>query len=299
MNYSRSRSTHRLAAVRGALAAGVGASAFLLSPTPALGQALPGEPGAAPVLTLPLGPAPLGASSAPPVPADAPAPPPPATAAKGNSVSGFVDLNAYPYLSNVKSDSVFTLNLGAKLPLGFSYFSLLNVMNQSSESPFGDTNGYYTEQNLRFQPFTVVPVDLTVQYNLRSGDDNDRLRFGLRWLIDKTPYLGDPLKVISLSYSINFHVLQVDDEDNYVWQMEHVARLDTPYLDRRVYVAGFADHTFNQGIDGIPDNPVVLEVQGGVRLIDELYAIAEYRVNQYRRNEESNLGVGAEYVIKW
>jgi hypothetical protein len=298
MNYSRSRSFHRLAVVRGALAAGVGASAFILPPTPALAQSLPGEPGAAPVLTLPLGPAPLGASS-PPAPADAPAPPPSPSAAKGNSVSGFVDLNAYPYLSNVKSDSVFTLNLGAKLPLGFSYFSLLNVMNQSSESPFGDTNGYYTEQNLRFQPFAEVPVDLTVQYNLRSGDDNDRLRFGFRWLIDKTPYLGDPFKVISLSYSINFHVLQVDDEDNYVWQMEHVARLDTPYLDRRLYVAGFADHTFNQGIDGIPDNPVVLELQGGVRLVDELYAIAEYRVNQYRRNEESNLGVGAEYVIKW
>ena len=57
--------------------------------------------------------------------------------------------------------------------------------------------------------------------------------------------------------------------------------------------------TFNQGIAGIPDNPAIIEVQAGARLVDELYAIAEYRVNQYRANEETNLGLGAEYVIKW
>ncbi|HEY8944181.1 MAG TPA: hypothetical protein VIM73_07960 [Polyangiaceae bacterium] len=225
--------------------------------------------------------------------------PPPAPKSNTNSLGGFLDFNAYPYLSEVKSDSVFTLNAAAKLPYGFSYFSLTNIMNQDGASPFQDTNGFYTEQNLRWSFPAPVPLDLTFQYNMRGGLDNDRWRFGFRWRADATPGLDAVMKAIAFSYSINFHVLQIDDDDGYVWQMEHVARLDTPYLDRRVYVAGFMDHTFNQGYDGIPENPIVLEVQGGLRAIDELYAIAEYRVNQYRVANESNLALGAEYVVKW
>lgn len=230
-------------------------------------------------------------------PTDAPpAAPPPA----GNSSGGFLDFNFYPYLSDVKTDSVFTLNAFAKLKHGFSYFSLTNIANQADENPFHDTNGYYTEQNLRWTPEQVkVPVDLTIQYNMRGGPDNDRLRFGFRWRLEGTPVIDAAFKAIHLSYSINFHLLQLDHEDGFVWQMEHVGRIDTPYLDRRLYLAGFADHTFNQDFPDVPRNPAVIEIQAGVRLVEEFYAIAEYRINQYRVGDVTNLGAGVQYVAKW
>lgn len=210
---------------------------------------------------------------------------------------GFIDFNAYPYLSEVDSDSVFTLNALVNLPHGLSYFSLLNLMNQLHHRPLAETAGYYTEQSLRYAPFSLVPLDLTLQYNLRSGDENDRLRLGLRWRLDDTPLLDDVFHLLHLTSAINFHVLQIDREDGYVWQMEYSARLSPPYLDERLYVAGFADHTFNGARPpGAPSAPLVMEIQAGVRLLDQLYAVVEYRINQYRVDSESNIALGAEYV---
>lgn len=129
---------------------------------------------------------------------------------------GFLDFNSYPYMTDVDSDSVFTLNALAKLPHGFSYFSLLNLMNQSDHQPLADTTGYYTEQNLRFAPSELVPLDLTVQYNLTSGDDNDRLRFGFLWKLHDTPFVDQLFDAIHLTYAVNFHLFQVDHEESYV-----------------------------------------------------------------------------------
>lgn len=82
--------------------------------------------------------------------------------------------------------------------------------------------------------------------------------------------------------------------------MEHIAQLVMPYLDRRFYVAGFADHTFNGAHpDGSPAAPLVMEVQAGLRLIDELHAIAEYRVNEYRVGSATNVALGAQYVARF
>lgn len=243
-----------------------------------------------------LEPAPAAAEPVPAKAVDAPLEMKPGT----NSSGGFLDFNFYPYMTEVDSDTVFTLNSFAKLPYGFSYFSLLNIANEPEANPFQDTVGFYTEQNLRFTPFDVVPVDLTIQYNMRSGADNDRLRFGFRWRFEGTPYLDVVLKAIHLAYSINFHVVQLDHEDAYVWQMEHVWKLSTPYLDNRLYFAGFADHTMNGASPpGAPSNPVVLEAQLGVRLVDELHGIAEYRINQYRVDDETNLALGGQYIAKW
>lgn len=217
-----------------------------------------------------------------------------------NSSAGFLDFNLYPYMTDVDSDNVFTLNTFAKLPYGFSYFSLLNIGNQAGEAAFSDTTSFYTEQNLRFTPSAVVPIDLTLQYNMRSGDENDRLRLGFRWRLDNTPYLDVAFKAIHFAFSVNVHALQFDHEDDYVWQLEHVWRLSTPYLDNRLYFAGFIDHTFNGASPpDAPASPIVLEAQLGLRLIEEFYAIAEYRINQYRVGSETNLALGAEYVAKW
>lgn len=271
---------------------------------PLPGPPAPSEPLAPPPAAPPVAPPPAVQSSAGP-PAAAPPPPasvvtpPPAPVPAGNSSGGFLDFNFYPYLTEVDSDTVFTLNASSKLPFGFSYASLLNVANQAGAAPFKETNGYYTEQNLRWALPGGLPFDLTAQYNMRGGEDNDRMRFGVRARFDAMPVIGTGFKAIGLTYSITFHMLQIDHEEEFVWQMEHIFRLDTPYLDRRLYVAGFIDHTFNQNVPNVPKNPFVLEAQAGVRLFEELYAIAEYRINQYRAGDEDNLALGGEYVIKW
>lgn len=227
----------------------------------------------------------------------------PATALAGevkNSSGGFLDFNFYPYLSDVDNDNVFTLNAAATLPGRFSYFSLLNIGNQTEEPEFGDTNTFYTEQNVRWQVTENSPIDLTAQYNMRSGDDNDRLRLGFRWRLNNTSFLKTAFDTINLSYSINFHLYQYDDVDADVWQMEHVFMMKFPYLTDRLYLAGFVDHTFNEDLpDTIPDNPAVGEAQLGLRLVENFYAITEYRVNEYRRSDVNNLSAGFEYKIKW
>ena len=66
-------------------------------------------------------------------------------------------------------------------------------------------------------------------------------------------------------------------------------------LNDRLYIGGFADHSFG----GPGDPEVVNENQLGVRLYDWWYAVAEYRYNGYRKGDESSLGLGFEYVIKF
>ena len=56
-----------------------------------------------------------------------------------NTPSRFLDFNLYPVLTDVDSDSMFTLNTAAKLSNRFSYFSLLNLYNQSSDNSLKET----------------------------------------------------------------------------------------------------------------------------------------------------------------
>jgi|GEM_PF-450348 len=215
-----------------------------------------------------------------------------------NAESLLLDFNLYPYLDDVDSDNVFTLNVAAKLGNGFSYFGLLNLGNQSDRSELGDITNFYTEQSVRWQ-VNDSPIDLTAQFNFRSGEDNDRHRLGFRWRLNDTAMLKEVFQSINLAWSINFHVFQFDHADENIWQMEHVFRLTAPQISDRLYIAGFIDHTFNEDLPGnFPDNPIVGEVQLGWRLIENLYAITEYRVNEYRRSDVNNLAVGIEYKIK-
>jgi hypothetical protein len=50
---------------------------------------------------------------------------------------------------------------------------------------------------------------------------------------------------------------------------------------------------------GMPKNPVVAEIQLGVLLVENLYFISEYRLNQYRRSDVNNLAIGLEYKKAW
>ncbi|MGB1907437.1 MAG: hypothetical protein ACPHN3_08885 [Spongiibacter sp.] len=216
------------------------------------------------------------------------------------SQRGFLDFNLYPYLSDASSDSVATLNVGAQLPQRLSLFMFINFYNAPAEGELTETTTFYSEQTLKWQISDGSPFDLTVQSNLRSGEDNDRLRFGARWRFHDTPVIGELFKAIHLSYSINFHAIQIDERDESVWQMEHAFRMGFPWLSERLYLGGFIDHTFNETLpEAIPANPMVAEAQLGWRLVEDLYLVAEYRLNQYRRSDVNNLALGLEYKILW
>lgn len=222
------------------------------------------------------------------------------SAAQKNTTGGVIDINVYPYLSDVETDSVATINVAANLPNRFSYFSLTNFSNQENSSELQDTVGFYTEQNVRWQVADESPLDLTLQLNFRSGVDNDRHRLGVRWRMNDTSALTEFFQTINLSWAVNFHLLQLDSEDAQVWQMEHSYRMTFPSLSKRLYLAGFIDHTFNQDLPaGHPQRPVVSETQLGYELMENFYAIAEYRINQYNRQDVNNVAVGLEYLIKW
>ncbi len=55
--------------------------------------------------------------------------------AAAESAGGFLDFNFYPYVK-VEGDNVFTMNVFAKLPGRFSYFSLSNFGNQIDRKEF-------------------------------------------------------------------------------------------------------------------------------------------------------------------
>lgn len=217
-----------------------------------------------------------------------------------NTSGGFVDVNVYPYLSDVNNDNVITINILAKLNNRFSYFSLTNFGNEEDADALSELNTFYTEQNVRWQISEDSPLDLTLQMNFRSGDDNDRHRLGFRWRINDTQLLESAFKAINLNWSINFHLKQFDSVPEDVWQMEHVFRMTFPTLTNRLYLAGFIDHTFNENLsDNMPNNPIVGEVQLGFRIIENLFFVVEYRVNEYRRADVNNMALGLEYLIKW
>lgn len=209
-----------------------------------------------------------------------------------------LDINVYPYLSETNSDNYLTVNLAAKLPHRFSYFSLTNVGRLERGGGLSDKLTLYTEQNIRWKISDTSPLDLTAQLNFRTGSENDRYRLGIRWRLNDTPGISDLFAKLNLKYSLNWHVVQFDHEDADVWQLEHVFGMKFPYLSDRLYLSGFVDHTFNQDLAAdFPENPIVAEVQLGFRLFDKVYAISEYRINEYRRTQVENVAVGFQHKI--
>ncbi|WP_417449221.1 hypothetical protein [Kordiimonas sp.] len=224
----------------------------------------------------------------------------PLLAEGGRKQSFFLDLNAYPVLTDTSHDNYFTVNAGATFGHGLSYFSLNNFGKRAGGSGMPDDDAFYSEQNLRWNVMRSLPLDLTVQMNFRSGENNDRYRLGVRWRLNDTGVLSDIFSALNLVYAINVHVVQFDHEEPYVWQMEHAFRMTFPALSDRLYLAGFVDHTFNQRLpESFPARPIVGEAQAGIRIVDQLFAVAEYRINEYRRSEVDNLALGLQYKITW
>ena len=222
------------------------------------------------------------------------------TALAKASYSGFLDINFYPYLTDVVNDNVLTINVGIKLSDRLSYFSLNNFGNKNSSSELEALNTYYTEQNLRWKIAKDSPFDLTLQSNFRTGKNNDRHRLGMRWRLNNSPALTGFFERLHLKYSINLHAIQIDSDSARVWQMEHVFQLKLPSISKNLYLSGFIDHTINEDLpSSIPTNPIVAEVQLGYQVIEHFYLITEYRLNQYRRSDVNNIGIGMQYKISF
>lgn len=217
-----------------------------------------------------------------------------------NSRGGMLDFNVYPYLSEVDSDSVFSLNMASGLPNRLSYFGFVNFYNQENETELQDTVNFYSEFNLRWQVSEGSALSATIQQVMRSSEDNDRTRLGVLWRLNETEGLKPFFNRIHARWAINLHAIQFDDNDANEWQLEHAYSLRFPYISDRLYMAGFIDHTFNESLpNSFPSNPIVSETQFGYRLIENVYAVYEYRINQYRVDNEINHAFGVEYKIKW
>ena len=221
----------------------------------------------------------------------------PAQAETRHRNTGFLDFNFYPF-TRVEADNAVTINALGNLPRGLQYFSLTNFGRDPERAALKEFNNALTEQNLRWNIPGETPrnlFQLTAQALVRSGQGNDALRLGLRWKVHATPQLGGKLKQARIAYWIDVHAIQFDHVSGHQWQIEHVFRwIVSP---NRVYIAGFADHNIDQ--EGGTKHNWVEETQLGIRLVDELHLIIEQRYNAFRKGDESSLGSGIEYVIRF
>lgn len=208
-----------------------------------------------------------------------------------------VDLNWYPYLSPVENDADISIVINAPLPRRFSYFSFMNF---SSLSHSGTASFDRSEQNLRWSISENLPLDLNLQALLVGGDASDALQLGIGWRASDTTALKNFFGRLNLRYRLTLHFKRFTSADDSVWQMEHFFRLTFPGISDRLYLSGFVDQTFDIDLpDTYRKNPIVAEVQLGFRIYDRLYAVTEFRNNDFRPSESQNLAVGVEYKFRW
>jgi hypothetical protein len=208
--------------------------------------------------------------------------------------TGFLDFNGY---YDTRSNSVMTLNILANLENRFQYFSLTNYWGQS---PSSDLESFYSEHNVRWRIRDTTSIDLTIQYVMRQGFRNDDWRLGFRWRTSDFKPLQKTFKKLNFKYSINPMLLQFREASDLklFTQIEHVYRLNIApkKLNKRLYIGGFWDQSMAQ-VDGKTKFNHVTEHQLGARIIGQLYAVAEYRVNTFLPTDNTGLGYGFEYKI--
>ncbi len=64
-------------------------------------------------------------------------------------------------------------------------------------------------------------------------------------------------------------------------------KMFTGFADQDIYYKGNKSFTF------------VAEYQFGIRIIDNLYAVAEFRLNDYLPRNKTGFGLGLEYFISY
>lgn len=203
---------------------------------------------------------------------------------------GFIDLNAY-YDSRNQVDA--NINILSVVGRHLSYFSFTNFNGHNTAY---DSDSFYSEQNLIYQPAVDVPIKITLQGVVRSGIQNDVLRIGSRWDVSRSPWWSDFFRKINLTYFFTTYVAQVDGTNGMGWlpQIEHFFQLEL--FKSRVYIRGFMDHNLNW-FDSATDK-IVTEHQVGIKILNGFYAVAEYRYNDYLQ-EKHGVGLGLEYIINY
>jgi hypothetical protein len=208
-----------------------------------------------------------------------------------------VSFNFYPHLGDVNGDSDFTVNAFAPLPQRFSYFGFMNFGGVFHS---GDIRFQITEQNLRWQVAEDYPIDIVIQDTIRKGGDNDTIHVGIRWRLNNTSWLNHFFRSINLVYGVHLFPIRFDQRDVGGWQLSHAYIIKFPYISDRLYFSGFLDHNIQESnIPVIKRDNIVSENQFGVRLFRKLYAVAEFRVNDYRRSDRTNFGMGLEIKTNW
>ena len=207
-----------------------------------------------------------------------------------------VETNAYPYLDPVKTDTDLTAIINwRRLPGRLSYFSYMNFRGAFSDTDFEFSR---SEQNLRWAISDSLPVDLSLQGIIVDGDGNDVTQVGIGWRVHNTPGMSGFFSRAGLIYRVTWQFKRFAGGDDSAWQIEHFFNWVVPGLDRRLYLSGFVDQTFDHNLsDAFPTRPIVAEVQGGIRLFNEVYAVVEYRVNDFRLGDQHNLAAGLEYKL--
>lgn len=204
------------------------------------------------------------------------------------------DFSLYPLQRTVKDDVDSTTTINARLSSRLTYFGYVNMRGTVTDGPAVFAR---SEQNLRYSVSDRLPLDLNFQGVLVRGDGNDFYQLGLSWRVNDTPGLERFFDRIDMIYRMTFQLKRFDFEDDSAWQIEHFFRVN---LSERFYLSGFVDQTFNLDTAGAPSrSPIVAEVQLGMRLFDNFYAITEFRNNDFRTGNESNLAAGIEYKFRW
>ncbi len=207
------------------------------------------------------------------------------------------DSNLYPFLDPVDGDTDLTFVINARFSPRFSYFSYINFSGLMGD---GDATFSRSEQNLRWSLAKNLPFDLNAQAIIVDGSGNDQFQLGLGWRLNDTAFMKDFFARINLLYRLSFYLKRWSSGDDKVWQMEHFFLMRFPWLSDRLYLSGFLDQSFDINLPGaFPDNPVVTEIQMGMRLFNNFYGIAEYRRNDFRLGNEENLAAGIEYKFRW
>lgn len=211
-------------------------------------------------------------------------------------LTGFLDFNEY---YDTRDFSTFTLNVMANFSDRLQYFSLTNY---SSNTSVKDIEGFYAEHHFRWNVCKKLPLDLTQLWVNQSGPSNDNIKYGIRWRLNQTPKIDSLLKKIKLMLFVNFHLVEFAAHRSAAGftQMEYVYKIDVlpSKLNNRLYISGFADQDLIWGANASLKSIWVTEHQLGIRIIGQLHAVAEYRINEYLP-DKSGWGLGIQYFAAY
>lgn len=213
---------------------------------------------------------------------------------KPASPSGFIDLN---YYYDTRDFTTATINLLASFPSGFEYFSLVDYSGIPNESLAKETEIYYTEQNMRWPVRSGQPFSISSQWVGQSGPQSDMLRLGALVRLSEFEIFREHLDGSLNSFSINLFPLQLDNNNEFNWQIEYFYRFQfmPSFFEDRFYLSGFAD----QNLDSRGTSKWVTEHQFGIQIVKQFYVAVEFRYNEFLASKREGIGLGLQYVIKF